>query len=178
MASPRNEQVFAEYINGKCPSILKCKLSWKKESVFISADFHIETNKYIYLIEVDASNQAKLIVGQYLLINLLKDFPTFKTAKQLLNKKKSFRFIVIHFYKNYNQTRSVLNMEMINNEVFEKKGIPSASIHFNDFQKETTSFNSVTAFGKFFEQMTKYPQSKKVNKSIHRPSKNQKSKQR
>lgn len=150
---PTNEEIFQNYMNENWPAFLNEKVSWSRNNVSISTDFHIETENYIFLIEIDASNQAKLIAGQYLLINLLRNSLSKRSAKTFNRLNKPMRFIVIHFFNKYNPDRSFNNMRLVNNEALATTGIPFGSIHYITYIDQVSNFTSLAEFETFFEAL-------------------------
>ena len=101
MSTCDNENKFKDRMNGH----IKKKLSFKcGNKTYISVDGHFEYNNKLYLLEIDSGNEAKLLAGQYVLINALwKDI--------CLNGKtyniKQCVFLVVHYYKDYNPNRTI-----------------------------------------------------------------------
>lgn len=79
----------------------------KREDVNISVDNSISYNKRKVLIEIDSGNVAKLLVGQYFLLNQL-----------IKNEEKEdieYIFLVIHYYKDYDPKRTEKNLNLLRN---------------------------------------------------------------
>jgi hypothetical protein len=94
-----NEKEFIKRMN--TPEF-KCKLNWGEVSeVYISVDAHFVLDDNLYLVEIDSGNEAKLLAGQYCLINDLSEDNVFKSYD-----KDHTCFVVIHFYENYNPSRT------------------------------------------------------------------------
>ena len=113
------------------------KISFKNEDdVFVSVDNSIVLENEIILIEIDANNYAKLIVGQYTLLNVLRNKPRAKFEE--IVKGKELVFFVVHCYvndakgKKYNPERSKKNLGLINREVFNNEGLKYGCIHIDD----------------------------------------------
>jgi hypothetical protein len=68
------------------------------ESIKTSVDFKLNLGDINFLFEVDSNNVAKIIFGQYLLLNRAKDLPEYPF------------FIVIHCYKKYNVERTIKHL--------------------------------------------------------------------
>lgn len=68
------------------------------ESIKTSVDFKLNLGDINFLFEVDSNNVAKIIFGQYLLLNRAKDLPP-----------NPF-FVVIHCYKKYNVERTIKHL--------------------------------------------------------------------
>lgn len=131
------EKQFIDFCNGLDNNILAGKISFQNsQKVYVSVDNSIFLGNQIILIEIDASNQAKLVSGQYTLLNLLKDKPSPK-FKDILDGKELI-FFVIHCYGNsktrnkYNPGRSKNNFQLINLSAFGGKGLKYGSIHIDD----------------------------------------------
>jgi len=132
MASPEertkataNEKIFKEYFVSKFGvNSLNGKQNYKDDDfgVSISVDESFKTTKKAVLIEIDSGNMAKLLVGQYLLINELSEMPTETTI-----------FVVVHFYKNYNPERTKKNLDFVNN-LYNGSAIPHCSLTFDEFK--------------------------------------------
>jgi hypothetical protein len=63
-----------------------------------SVDFVYKTTDKTFLFEVDSNNAAKIVFGQYLLLNKAKDLPN-----------NPF-LIIIHCYKGYNKERTTKHL--------------------------------------------------------------------
>ena len=85
-----------------------------------------------YLIEIDSGNMAKLLVGQYVLLNELHKS---RTGKEF--------FLIVHFYKNYNVQRTLKNLKMINSKLFNNNGINFGSIQCDVIKNNIKNFNDV-----------------------------------
>ena len=128
---------------GKLDAKLLCgKISFEDSNkVYVSVDNSIFLNDAIILIEIDASNQAKLVSGQYTLLNLLKENPSKKYEN--LVKGKELIFFVIHCYgksenrSKYNPERSKKNFKLIKESAFKGKGLKYGSTHIDDLTAKT-----------------------------------------
>lgn len=136
-----NEKMFKEIIKLKFGKVLKGKKFWKDSNsdVSISVDETIETKDFNLLIEIDSGNYAKLIAGQYTLLNIL-----FKNE----NIQKTPIFIIIHFYnrntdKPYNSDRTYKNLGLINSKVFNKNGMSFLAFNLHSFKEYIENFNSL-----------------------------------
>jgi len=92
--------------------------------VEISVDQSFTDGGITYLIEVDSNNYAKLLVGQYVLLNELCDLP-----------KTHVQFLVVHFYDSrtkYNPQRTINNLDLVNNNLYRGRGIKYGAVHFDD----------------------------------------------
>jgi len=109
----KNERIFEAAFPFKAE--LKGKLIFKsdKYDVQISVDNHLvvpEKNLTV-LFEIDSANAAKLIVGQYVLLN------------QLLHNKDNHLLAILHYYKNYNIERTVNNLNLVNEQIYHGNGL-------------------------------------------------------
>lgn len=110
----KNEKKFiskfqSQYGNGK----LGGKRRWgNQDESNISVDNCIKKNSKEVLIEIDSGNMAKLLVGQYFLLNEL--IP--KEEKE----NTDFIFVVVHYYKDYNTDRTEKNLKLVKNCIGDK----------------------------------------------------------
>lgn len=93
--------------------------------VSISVDNSIEIGDKKILIEIDSGNMAKLIVGQYTLLNILCNSI----------EKSNIVFIVIHYYKDYNTKRTEKNLKLVSKAVFNDNGIRFKVFNIKEFEK-------------------------------------------
>ncbi|RSK27627.1 hypothetical protein EJF36_12485 [Bacillus sp. HMF5848] len=126
-----NEKKFKEYfitkyganaLNGKCAPFIS-----EDQKVSISVDNSIKLGNKEILIEIDSGNMAKLLVGQYVLLNKLCD------------SDNDVLFLVIHYYKDkkgieYNPVRTTANLDFINKNVFNNKGIKFKVFNKSSFE--------------------------------------------
>lgn len=131
------EKQFIDLCNLLDTKMLSGKMSFENpDKVYVSVDNSIILDNDIILIEIDASNQAKLVSGQYTLLNLLKNSPSKKYAE--IVKEKNLIFFVIHCYgnsdkkNNYNPQRSRKNFDFINKFAFNGKGLQYGSMHIDN----------------------------------------------
>ena len=94
-----------------------------KESINTSFDFKLDLGDVNFLFEVDSNNVAKIIFGQYVLLNKTKNLPP-----------NPF-FIVIHCYKKYNVERTIKHLNYAR-EAFACT-IPFAVLTENEWIKNT-----------------------------------------
>lgn len=113
---------------------LKGKQSFKQGKVKISVDESFTHKGRQYLIEIDSGNMAKLLVGQYVLLNQLH--PQSNTPPV---------FVVIHNYKNYNPERTVRNLELVNQQLYAGKGLDFGAMHMDQLDHWDGSFDSLLA---------------------------------
>ena len=101
----KNEKLF----NKKMGGTLQSKKCYSKQingdKVEISVDFHLEHDGKLYLIEIDSANEAKLLVGQYCLLN--------KLFHESQYEAKDTIFVVVHFYAGYNPQRTIKNLKFV-----------------------------------------------------------------
>lgn len=122
-----NEKVFKKYFEAKFgQNILGGKVSYSSndKSVRISVDESISIAGKKILIEVDSGNMAKLLVGQYVLLNEL-------TCRDITG----IIFVTIHFYDSYNPERTTNNLKLINNNLYSGLAIPHCSYSFDGFKE-------------------------------------------
>jgi len=101
----------------------KAAFYYLTESIKTSVDFKLDLGDVNFLFEVDSNNVAKIIFGQYVLLNKTKNLPP-----------NPF-FIVIHCYKKYNVERTIKHL----NYAREAFGctIPFAVLTENEWIKNT-----------------------------------------
>ena len=88
---------------------IRSKLFFGKiEEANISVDGHFEHNGKLYLLEIDSGNEAKLLVGQYILLDALYD-----TKKHKHFEKDNCVFLVVHYYNGYIPERTIKNLDKI-----------------------------------------------------------------
>ena len=76
---------------------------------------------------------AKLIVGQYVLLNqLYKD------------SKENTQFLVIHYYNNYNKERTIKNLNLIQDINPDINWIPFEVYHITEFEEMVSSAKNLT----------------------------------
>lgn len=97
------------------------------EKIVTSADQLISHNGYKVLIEIDSYNMAKVVVGQYAILDGM-----------LKNKNDSNKviFVVVHCYKGYNPKRTEKHLNFINKYLFKSKGIPYKAYTEKEFVKK------------------------------------------
>ena len=141
------EKEFSTIINGISSeeNILLGKINFrsKKNNVFISVDNLIEFEDEVFLIEVDSSNQAKLVAGQYTLLCFLFNNPIEKNdyfKSIILDNKKKITFFVVHCYENYNKKRSLYNLIFLKQNL--KSNIGIGTIHINELKQDLKNVNS------------------------------------
>jgi len=98
-----------------------CKYNGKE--IRTSVDFFLKDkkNERQLLIEVDSYNMAKVVTGQYILLNQIYRENMGKKFSEFI---KFNRFIVVHFYKNYNPERTVKHLDFIYKNLLKSNGIP------------------------------------------------------
>lgn len=124
-----NENKFKEMLGKyELRNLLKGKKTFdnkesKDDKVSISVDESIENEDNLILIEIDSGNMAKLIVGQYTLLNILYEE----------SETKDVIFIVIHYYKDYNTKRTIKNLKLV--EKLFKKAINFKVYTIEEFEE-------------------------------------------
>lgn len=103
-------------------------------NVSISVDDMIEYGNKKLLFEIDSGNYAKLIVGQYVLLNTIIDKP------------ENIQFVVVHYYQNYNVTRTYNNLQFINDSLFESKGIPFKVFTAESYKAEIEKYTDISSY--------------------------------
>lgn len=130
-----NEHRFAEIMQEKAPEIhLRGKRRFSSGEVEISVDQSLEHDGICYLIEIDSQNIAKLLVGQYVLLNEL--------CKQ--DKSKVF-FLIVHAYEKYNPQRTLSNLQFINEKLYFDKGIKFGAMHISSLDQWQGGFSAFKA---------------------------------
>lgn len=156
MAAGENEKKFEEFfqqkyknteLNGKqryCDDITKTE---------ISVDNSIISKNHNILIEIDSGNEAKLIVGQYVLLNQLYS-----------DNKKDTLFLVIHYHiqgrntpneRPYNAERTIKNLIFINKNLYDGKGIKFCVFNESDFKSFCERYSKYSSFKKYLFELAK-----------------------
>ncbi|MDN3559253.1 hypothetical protein [Vreelandella neptunia] len=117
----RFEQLFQRYAPN---TALNGKKRYKRDNVEISVDQSFIHEGVEYLVEVDSANMAKLLTGQYVLLNQLYTG----------NKAHAF-FLLVHTYRAYNPRRTINNLELINKEVYGGTGIAFGAVHIDQLSE-------------------------------------------
>lgn len=150
------EKQFQQLIAQVDPGLLKGKIDFGNSSeVYVSVDESIEFEDKIFLIEIDASNMAKLVAGQFTLLNLLKDKQSTKSKERIdCSKEKELVFIVVHCYgkdkQAYNPYRSLKNFRFISDKCF-PRGMRFGSLHLKELIAEVPQMNNKKCLQKFLE---------------------------
>jgi len=113
----RFERLFQQYAPN---TPLLGKQRYARGEVEISVDQSFRHDDIEYLVEIDSANMAKLLTGQYVLLNQL--YPR--------NKTGAF-FLIVHTYRAYNPGRSTNNLTLINNELYRGRGIAFGAVHID-----------------------------------------------
>lgn len=114
-----NERIVAELLT-KAGIHLRGKRRFKNGNVVISVDQCFQHGGTEYLLEVDSGNMAKLLVGQYVLLNEL-----------YTPRPKSTVFLVLHTYKNYNPDRTLQNLRLVNQQLYAGEGLYFGASHLS-----------------------------------------------
>jgi hypothetical protein len=124
-AAGANERRFEQLFRKYAPDArLLGKKRYVRGDVEISVDQSFVYNNTEYLVEVDSANMAKLLTGQYVLLNQL--YPGDKT--------QAF-FLLVHTYRAYNPRRSTNNLALINSELYNGSGIAFGAVHINSLSQ-------------------------------------------
>lgn len=97
---------------------LQGKRRFVRGDVEISVDESFTHNGRQYYVEIDSANMAKLLVGQYVLLNELH-LPT----------ESAPVFLVVHYYKKYQPMRTIKNLALVNQQCYGGAGIEFAALH-------------------------------------------------
>jgi len=127
----RFETLFKQKATGVC---LLGKRRFVDGDVEISVDQSVEYEGTEYLIEIDSANMAKLLVGQYVLLNQLHK-----------DRKKPTSFLVVHTYKNYNPKRTIQNLQLVNQQLYAGRGIAFGALHIDSLSNWKSGFNEFLA---------------------------------
>ncbi|WP_349572749.1 hypothetical protein [Azotobacter salinestris] len=120
-----NERRFEDLFRKSAPTTpLLGKKRYTRGEVEISVDQSFIHEGVEYLVEVDSANMAKLLTGQYVLLNQLYTG----------DKGKAF-FLLVHTYRAYNPKRSTNNLALINHELYDGDGIKFGAIHIDDLMQ-------------------------------------------
>jgi len=146
MPAGDNENLFRALLKKKFGNgALKGRRSFKSvvnghdDKVYISVDdtIRLPDGREI-LIEVDSGNYAKLLAGQYALLNGLFDGERDKTL-----------FLVVHFYKSsrsqkeYTTSRTLKNLNAIQSFNLKANWLPYAAINFSEFSEILSMSQSI-----------------------------------
>jgi hypothetical protein len=128
-----NEKRFQEFMR-KLGVNLEGKQCFKQGNVQISVDESFTHKDKQYLIEIDSGNMAKLLVGQYVLLNQLHP-----------QSRRAPVFLVIHNYKGYNPKRTINNLHLINQQLYAGNGLEFGAMHFDQLDGWDGNFDSLLA---------------------------------
>jgi hypothetical protein len=123
-----NEKIFSQNFSEKVGNVnlldgrAFSKKDHKNRKLSSSVDHHFQLDGREILIEIDSYNMAKVVVGQYLLINIL--------SSEKLNNPL---FLVIHTYKDYKPERTIKYLEYVNTALLKETGMPFGVIHMDKF---------------------------------------------
>ncbi|SOC15620.1 hypothetical protein SAMN05880501_108117 [Ureibacillus xyleni] len=137
-----NEVKFRNYFEGKFgQNILGGKRNYQSDDklVSISVDNSIQIGNKEILIEIDSGNMAKLLVGQYVLLN------------QLYNRNHDGIFLIIHYYKDqdgneYNPKRTEYNLSFVNETIYENNALTFKVFNQSSFEKLCEQCHSLQDF--------------------------------
>ena len=128
-AAKDNEKIFLEIFNSKVRGAVISEqktFAFKDEKnrrLSSSVDYYLEHDNRQILVEIDSYNMAKVLVGQYLLLNQFRE-------EALTNPL----FLVVHTYKNYEPDRTIKYLEHVKDKVLQGGGMPFGVIHINTFK--------------------------------------------
>lgn len=95
---------------------LRGKKTFKvSDEILTSVDESLEDNERRVFIEIDSYNMAKVVTGQYVILNGILDRE---------KNKQSCIFVIIQCYEGYNPSRTEKHLKFINKSVLREKGIP------------------------------------------------------
>ncbi len=142
MRAGTNEALFKRLIRDRFGLVLLGKRAWRNPppySVGISVDETIETEDYRLLIEIDSGNYAKLLVGQYMLINALNG--------ESSDHRKDI-FVVIHYNgvnteNPFNPERTRMNLRLCNQTFLSGDGIPFLVFNIGGFNEFISNIPSL-----------------------------------
>lgn len=135
-----NERCFENLFKRNVPDTpLQGKKRYVRGEVEISVDQSFLYNDVEYLVEIDSANMAKLLTGQYVLLNQLYTG----------DKRKAF-FLLVHTYREYNPKRSTNNLTLINDDLYGGNGIAFGALHIDSLSQGWT--NGVAGFLDLFKQ--------------------------
>lgn len=132
-----NEKKFRDLVSASFgEDVLKGSKTFKNPSadVSISVDETIEIGGKKILFEIDSGNYAKLLVGQYVLLN------------QIIEDSEDLLFVIVHYYKDYNEERTRKNLEFINNTLYNNKGIQFKVYTATSFETEIQQYENIEEF--------------------------------
>lgn len=140
-----NERRFKELCSRASGVQLLGKRRFAAGDVSISVDESLLHKGTEYLVEIDSGNMAKLLVGQYVLLNQLYQ-----------RGAHSPFFLVVHAYGGrgngddspsgslaYNPVRTVNNLQLVNQQLYGGVGIPFAAVHLNSLADWLEDFDEL-----------------------------------
>ncbi|HFK1758503.1 MULTISPECIES: hypothetical protein [Bacillus] len=138
-----NEIKFSNYFKKKFGKDVlegKCTFETLDKNVSISVDNSLKLGNKEILIEIDSGNMAKLIVGQYVLLNELYK-----------NRDKEILFLIIHFYKNqkgkeYNPIRTERNLSLVSESIYGNEAIKYKVFNQSSFKELCQQCKSIEDF--------------------------------
>ncbi|WNW05067.1 hypothetical protein [Vibrio alginolyticus] len=108
-----------------------------KVSISVDQSIKLEDGTTI-LIEIDSANMAKLLVGQYVLLN------------GLVNPQKEQNiFLVVHYFKDYNPQRTLKNLKEIRNLYPSSNWLKYCAIHVNELDEILSNCSTVEDFSAY-----------------------------
>lgn len=135
VAAGTNERHFETVMRQKATDVhLLGKRRFTSGEVEISVDQSLDYAGTEYLIEIDSANMAKLLVGQYVLLNQLHT-----------TRHKTPFFLVVHTYKKYNPSRTLQNLQLVNQQLYDGQGIAFGALHIDSLSKWKFGFSEFLA---------------------------------
>lgn len=144
----QNELHFRNAITAKFGAVLAGKQRYvDDQEMAFPAEISVDDSIFlpdgrVVLIEVDSANMAKLVTGQYTLLNGLYKGTVDKTL-----------FLAIHYYVNrkrhphapYEASRTLKNLKFVQKLASARKWLPYNALHMQDFEKIIKEASSITA---------------------------------
>lgn len=132
-----NEKKFRELFSSVFgEDILKGGETFKSSlaDVSISVDETIQIGGKKILFEIDSGNYAKLLVGQYVLLN------------QIIDDFEEVLFVIIHYYKDYNEERTQKNLKFIDNTLYKHKGLQFKVYTVTSFETKIRCYETIEEY--------------------------------
>ena len=132
-----NEKKFKKLISDRFGTgLLQGSQTYKNydADVSISVDDMIEIDGKRILFEIDSGNYAKLLVGQYVLLN------------QIIEDQENVLFVIVHYYTQYNCERTRKNLQFINEGLYKSEGMPFKVFTAESFQSEINQYKEIEEF--------------------------------
>lgn len=131
MASAKdNEKIFIDLFGKKVRGVSLSPgktygiTDTKGRKLSSSVDHYFEHNGRQVLIELDSYNMAKVVVGQYMLLNQFRD-----------NSLSNPLFLIIHAYRGYAPQRTLKYLEHITENLIKEDSIPFGVVHLDSLKE-------------------------------------------